>query len=246
MNHGKDEAVVCAGCLLFVPAACTQQDKDDAVNSALYMQLAASKKHSRFTEFGQWDDTFLRAMVAFGWELKSNLSVSQNAPVGGPLTLWDCIKADLPSFVPVDALWSAQAQVRRCLTTAPDQPAIRLYADQVQQHTAFLQRVSGSQDQDGGGDTAAETKISLQLGFLSPDSSLCIVGLNFISRLPLKPEFMFQPIAAQDVTGNIELTCCALRSQEQALSRHRHLITAALASRRQALISPLRETADVQ
>lgn len=244
MNHGKDEAVVCAGCLLFIPATCTQQDKEDALNSTLYMQLAASKKHSRFTEFAQWDDTFVRASIAFGWQLKGNVNLRQTPPDIGPRTLWDWIKADLPSFIPAEVLMSAQAQIRHCYLTDPDQSAIRLYADQVQQRTPLSSSLSGDQDQHGH--TACKTNVSLQLGFLSPDSALCMIGVSFTSLMPLEPDFMFQPIAAHNLWGDIELTFYALRNQEQEFSRNRSLISAALVSRREALISPLRETADGQ
>lgn len=245
MDPGKDNVLVCAGCLIFIPQAYALPDTEDAVNTLLYMQLAASKRHSRFTESGRWDDRFMRAIVTFGWALKGDASSTRTLP-SSPATVWDWIESDLPVFLPVDAVISAQKTAHDCYLSLPDQPAIHLYASQVQERAAFSAQLSGNQDQRHDDDAVAGTRVSLQLAFPGPDLSLCIVKVSFTSRIPLKPDFMFQPIAAQDVSGKIELTFCLLQRHEQEFSLNRGQITAALASRSEALISPLQEAANVQ
>ncbi|WP_268798160.1 hypothetical protein [Pseudomonas huanghezhanensis] len=243
MHQGKDEALVCAGCLLFVPAVCTLLHKDDVVNSMLYMQLAASKKHSRFTEFDGWDDTFVRAIVAFGWKLNSDTSTLQTPASPEAVTLWDWILADLPAFMPAGAITCAQALSAACYMSAPDQPAVRLYADQVLQSVPALTKACSLPNPDDGCDAPSSTHVSMQLGFVGPDSSLFLAGVNFTSQLPLPPDFLFQPAASLQVSGSVQLTFYALQLQEKPFSRNRAQVTRALAGRRQALTRALWEAA---
>ncbi|KPY54744.1 Uncharacterized protein ALO48_00023 [Pseudomonas syringae pv. rhaphiolepidis] len=80
MKQELDAAVVNAGCLLFFPTSQQVAPKNDVLDSMLYVQLAASKQHPRFAEFGKWNETRLAAALRFGWVLNASEHVSEPLP----------------------------------------------------------------------------------------------------------------------------------------------------------------------
>jgi hypothetical protein len=60
------QAVINAGCLLWLPKMADQEYRD-VMTSLLYVQLAASKKHPAFTAPARWQEVFMGALKQFGW-----------------------------------------------------------------------------------------------------------------------------------------------------------------------------------
>ncbi|RMS63129.1 hypothetical protein ALP63_04449, partial [Pseudomonas syringae pv. aceris] len=67
MKQELDAVVVNAGCLMFFPEPQRVALKNDVLDSMLYVQLAASKQHSKFAEPEKWNETRLTAAQRFGW-----------------------------------------------------------------------------------------------------------------------------------------------------------------------------------
>ena len=66
MPDANYQAVINAGCLLWLPKMAEQQYRD-VMTSLLYVQLAASKKHPAFSAPAQWQEVFAGALKQFGW-----------------------------------------------------------------------------------------------------------------------------------------------------------------------------------
>ena len=127
MHQGMIEAQVSAGCVLFTHSGCSAQRKSDAADCVLYTQLAATKKHPRFTATSAWNDTWLAAFNRFGWALKTHEALACPSAELGPGSVWAWIKKTLPAFIPADLLFAAESTAWQSLLSYPDQPAIERF-----------------------------------------------------------------------------------------------------------------------
>ncbi|WP_226505605.1 hypothetical protein [Pseudomonas sp. MWU16-30317] len=66
MPDANYQAVINAGCLLWMPTI-NEQEYRDVMTSLLYVQLAANKKHPSFTAPDLWQEVFMGALKQFGW-----------------------------------------------------------------------------------------------------------------------------------------------------------------------------------
>ncbi|MCF5827072.1 hypothetical protein GIV31_26535, partial [Pseudomonas syringae] len=63
MTQELNAGVVNAGCLLFFSERGQTASHSDVMDSMLYVQLAASKKHPKFASFEKWSETWLAAAM---------------------------------------------------------------------------------------------------------------------------------------------------------------------------------------
>lgn len=94
MQDANYQGAVNGGCLLWMPPL-AEHEYRDVMTSLLYVQLAATKKHSAFTAAAKWQEVFRGALQQFGWARL--ISSYNDSPVQGQFRLVDLIKtADLP------------------------------------------------------------------------------------------------------------------------------------------------------
>ncbi len=235
MHQGMIEAQVSAGCVLFTHSGCSAQRKSDAADCVLYMQMAATKKHPRFTATSAWNDTWLAAFNRFGWALKTHEALACPSAELGPGSVWAWIKKTLPAFIPADLLFAAESTAWQSLLSYPDQPAIeRLASEALEPVTVGIPREA----QDG-------QKVVLQLAFLDANGELSMVLITFTHSSLLKHDFLFEPLQPANIISNVELRFYSLRLMDLVYSPLRSKISQALEDRRSGLVCALKEAGDV-
>jgi hypothetical protein len=232
MKQELDAVVVNAGCLMFFPEPQRVALKNDVLDSMLYVQLAASKQHSKFAEPEKWNETRLTAAQRFGWLPSASEHISQPLPEDSAETVWSCMVRALAPWVSAETLLRAEAFMRRAGSQSVASEALHLLRSQTVQsglnHSGKLQ-----------------VSVVLQLAFVDTRQKLKLVQLQFATRQPLSSGFLFEVIEPKSVYGNIAVTVHAMQLFEQVYSQFRDGIDTALSSKRACLIMPLGGSLDV-
>ncbi|KPC35518.1 Uncharacterized protein ABJ99_3928 [Pseudomonas syringae pv. cilantro] len=231
MKQKLNAGVVNAGCLLFFPEQGQTASYHDVMDSLLYVQLAASKKHPKFASFDKWNETWLAAAMSFGWVLKASEHVSEPLEADAAETIWSSVRRALAVSVTPAALDHAEQSLRKACTPPCASQAIRLLAGQVLGHEA---------DQAG----CSQTVVAVQTGFIDEQHNLTLVQLHFVTRQPLSNGFLFDALEPAMVRGNIDLTFYSLHLMDHVYLQFREKISSALATRRAGLIETLVEVHD--
>ena len=215
MDQPIGNVIVNAGCLLLFN---TQAHHQDVLDSTLYVQLAASKKHSKFTDYDSWRQTWLDAALRFGWMSRASERFGQPVPDDQPSTLWGWAKALRPDFVDQALLERSEALLTRCPVS---QPAFDVLAGQVL----------------GPGATA----LAMQVGLVDSNGSLTLLQLRFDSRQAMSREQLFGPWSKELVKGNIAMSFHRLSLSEALYAPLREAFAKALCDRRPGLVCPVLE-----
>lgn len=229
MSYPLNNAIINAGCLMFFnePAATSRQT--DVLDSLLYVQLAASKRHAKFTEFEHWKDTWLAASSRFGWTLQRSEHISEPAARGISQTVWGIGARALLGFVGETRVAEAEHLVRQ-----PPQPqALDLLVSQTSQLRADR-------------DKPSETTLVFQIGIVDAPGNLTLLMLHFTTRQPLGRDVLFASLDAASLSGNIELTVCSMRLADLVYRQFREPFATALQDRRAALIRPWKEASHAE
>lgn len=213
MNQLASDVIVNAGCLLFFHG---QPHNQDVLDSTLYVQLAASKKYSKFADYEQWKQTWLTAALRFGWGSQASESFQQPVPGAQPGTLWDWAKALRPGFVNADLLERSEAMLARCPVL---QPAFDVLATEVLGPGA--------------------TTLALQIGLVDIDGSLTLIQLHFESHGPIGRKDLFDVWPTDTVNGNITLSFHRLILSDPLYAPLREAFANALRDRRPGLVCPV-------
>jgi hypothetical protein len=230
MHQGMIETQVSAGCVLSMHSACSAQRKSDAADCILYTQLAATKKHPRFTATAAWNDTWLAGFTRFGWVLKTHEAFAWPAAQLGPGSVWAWLKKTRPAFIPTELMFAAESAVWQSVLSYPDQPAVALLANEALEPVRIgIPR--GAQDGQ---------KVVLQLGFLDANGELSMALVTFTHGPLLKPDFLFEPLQTANIIGNVELRFYSLRLMDLVYSPLRSKITQALEDRRSGQVCTLK------
>lgn len=226
MNQAIFSGQVSAGCLLFTPHICAGRSKKDIEDLILYTQLAATKKHSRFSDADGWKKRWIEALVQFGASMSSHESLSLPAANLEPATPWEWVIQCLPAFMSSKAMADCEGIARRSFGTAPDQPAIEMLSLHVLQ-TETDEQESGAQ------------RVGVQFCVAGPTSSLEVAVLTFTHRTSLPADFLFNQLAPADLVGNVEMSFYSMRLMELVYASFREKIDALLTDRRAQAVSPL-------
>ncbi|SDW93961.1 hypothetical protein SAMN05444064_10943 [Pseudomonas syringae] len=232
MKQKLNAGVVNAGCLLFFAEQGQTASHSDVMDSMLYAQLAALRKHPKFASFDKWSETWLAAAMSFGWILKASEHVSEPLKADATETIWNSVRRAFAVSVPPASLDHAERSLRKACTQPSGSRAIRLLAGQALQH---------ENDQAG----RAQTVVAVQTGFVDEQHNLTLVQLHFVTRQPLSDGFLFDVLEHANMVGNISLTFYALHLMDLVYLQSRDKISSALATRRAGLIETLIEVSDV-
>lgn len=222
MNQESLEGQVNAGCLLFMHRECPEQLRKDTADCILYTQLAASKKHDRFSASVQWNDTWRDALVRFGYALETSETLSLPASERLDGSIWEWLAEKLPPFMSAALLAESQSLARRSLLDCPDPRANALFARQVLQPVPQVEHKLLQRHQ----------KVVIQIGMLGASSELMVAALTLTCRKPFEPDLLFQPLAPESVVGNIEMRFYSMQLMERVYSQLRAGVQDALAQKR--------------
>jgi hypothetical protein len=235
VNQGTIEGYINAGCVVFMSAACSDQQKKDVMDCTLYTQLAASKRHSRFDAALDWRHTWLAALNRFGWAVRSHDSRSLPAADVGRGTVWDWLDKQLPVFIPKALFSEGAVFATRSVKGHPDQPAVAMLDRQVIE--------TSSEDPASG---VSKRKIALQLAVSGPASGLGLIVLSFTTRQPSSAELLVEVFNPEEVLGNIEMAFYSAHVMDIVYAQFREKINQALNDRRADRVCALQEARDVQ
>ena len=222
MEQLSGHAIVNAGCLLFFDEKLTSSRRNDVLDSLLYVQLAAFKKHPKFTEQEEWKDTWLTAAVRFGWVWTAGTHCSEPASRTETQTPWSLCAGALSAVVE-DAVI---ADAERALREQAHAEALKLLASQTLQI-------------DTGQDRPARTTLVLQIGFVDAFGGMSLALIYLNTYQPLTPGLVFEPLEAGHLLGNIDVTVYSMRLLDQVYGQFRAAFDNALAGKRSGLIKPL-------
>lgn len=231
MNQGRICGYINAGCLLFMPAQCTEQQKKDVSDITLYTQLAANKKYSPFADPERWRFTWLAALSRFGWPQRRHETLSLPARDLAVDTVWGWVGSRLPSFVPAALLVQCQALTNLSVGTFPDQPAVEMLA----------RRVVGPLGAGAQPTENTHCDVRLKLAIYTPTLGLNLVILCFKTRQRLGGDFLVEVLEPSDVIGNIDMTFYVVFPQELIYAQFREKLSHALVDRRADNLGTLRE-----
>ena len=233
--------VVNAGSLLFFPEALEADRQSDILNSMLYLQLAASKKHERFSDFESWKDLWLAAALRFGWALKASEHVSEPLAAGAPNTVWSLAAQGLSVSVPGSALTSTETFMRLASAQPAAQAAIKLLASQALRVEDFL---ADSNDQSGKAREGKST-FAFQLGFIAAGRTLDMALVHFQTRQALTDGFLFEQIDPGQIVGNIEVSAYSMSLMEQVYAPFRNVFHSARQKQDPVLVMSIEEVSHV-
>lgn len=222
MEPEVNNAIVDAGCLLFLTGHSVAPGIRDVLDSLLYVQLAAAKKHERFSEFEHWKETWLAAALRFGWILKSSDSVCQPVSRACDETVWSLCVRELKTRVSDAALSEAEALLRERAC-----------------HNALGVLTSQTMQLQFGDARPDQTSITLQLGFMDASGALALALLHLDSYQPLTTGYLFEALDAGHIVGNLAVTVYSMNLQSLVYGQFRDAFDVALRDRRAALIRPL-------
>lgn len=229
MNQAIFNGQVSAGCLLFTPHICAGHTKKDIEDLILYTQLAATKKHSRFSDADGWKKRWIEALVQFGAAMSSHVSLSLPAASLERATPWEWLIQGLPAFMASKAMADCEGIARRSFGTVPHQPAVEMLSLHVLETRTDEQELvlQGAQ------------RVGVQFCVAGPTSSLELAILTFTHRTSLPANFLFSQLAPADVVGNVEMSFYSMRLMELVYVPFREKIDALLTNRRAQAVSPL-------
>lgn len=222
MKPRLNDAVVNAGCLLFFAPSIPIARRSDLLDSLLYLQLAATRKHERFSDFANWKEVWLTAALRFGWTLNASEHLSERLPPSSNESVWTICTAALRPLLDADVVEDAERQVRASV----QDKKLNLLASQALQ-------ISANEHSPG------QATVTLQFGFVDPQGTLSLAIAHLVTWQPLHSSFLFEPLEAGHLSGNLELTVYSMHLSEQASARFREPLSTALADKRPMLIHPL-------
>ena len=222
MEQRLNDAFVNAGCLLFFAEQAATSRQNDILDSLLYVQLAASKKHPRFTGFKRWKETWLAAALRFGWVLGANEHFSEPASKAGTDTVWGICARALNTLVDDAVVCEARSLAGR---DTQSEGSSLLASQALYVHAA-----------DG---EPTQTTVVLQAGFVDSNGRLALAVIMLSTTQSLASDFLFEPLQSGHLVGNVEVTVYSMRLMENVYVQFRSAFDTALADRRAALVGRL-------
>lgn len=229
MTQHLNSPTINAGCLLFFAEPADTPRSREVLDSQLYCQLAASKRQEKFSEFEHWKDTWLAASMRFGWALQRSEHISEPIPRNCSETVWGICARALSATVGEALMREAKRLVRQ----PPQAEALDLLAGQTLQVEPEALKPGAS-------------TMGFQMGFVDAHGTLTIAVLHFVTRQLLKRDFMFEPLEATSLSGNVELTVYSMRLADHLYGQFREAFATALLDRRAALIKPWTEAENAE
>jgi len=248
MQNGHYGGAVNAGCLLWMPKLDTLEYRD-TMASLLYMQLAATKKHSPFQHPHEWHQVFSGGLQQFGWAplshgyrehaAKGDFTLGQLAAAewGMPRTqaqqaAWDMLYTQMAQRLADDpVLTLLQGHMAGTLSTdtanGPLEPAAT--ESRCPSPGADNLAMAGGPEPRGKPFHApAHTAITVQFGLLLPGRRIQLLFLHFATRALAGENLFRQLFTAKEVLGNIQVKSFFAELSEQQYGQVRQRFSSLL------------------
>ncbi|MEE4708336.1 hypothetical protein V2K55_21815 [Pseudomonas alliivorans] len=233
--------VVNAGSLLFFPEEQQIERPNDILDSMLYTQLAASRKHERFNDFERWKEVWLAAALRFGWALKASEHVSEPLAKGTLNTVWSLAARAFSTSVSSSALTRTEAFMQLANAQSSARPAIKLLASQAM----HVEDPPPDSNDPSRRTRAGQSTVALQVGFVTADRTLDLALVHFKTRQTLTGAFLFKQIEPGQILGNVEVTVYSMQLMDQVYAPFREVFHTARLKQDPSLTLSLEEVAHV-
>jgi hypothetical protein len=243
MPNEDYQAIINAGCLLWMPKI-AEQDYRDVMTSLLYVQLAANKKHPPFTAPQRWQEVFVAALKNFGWAPLKTGYRSRTAPAHFRLAQ-QITAEDLP-LTPDQQ----QAGERLCAYLA-SLPGSDEALQVLQRHMAgYVNAVDGEEvverpdhalpeptapqrlARPSARRLAPHAVVAAHFGIILPRRRIELLTVQFATRERLAKNLFAQPFDGGKLTGKIQIKSFVGELCEQRYSSFRERLESLLGDRR--------------
>lgn len=248
VRNGMQDVYVNAGSVVFFDDTVSHSFKEDVLDSQLYVQLAASKKYSKFAEFEAWRTTYLTAMATFGWIVSDRKYDSHPIAKDELFEPWSWIERELDGCVPA----SLVAHAKRVLVPGPERfqdPAARLLLGE---NTLQSEPWQADVNESFSGDISAHAlkvppatqlfSVVLQLSFVHAASLMTSVLISFKTVEPIEPQLLLRTFDPDRIVGNIAIASCSVEVSDIRYAQFREPFITALGARRTSMILRLEDT----
>lgn len=216
------------GVLMIFSPPVNQDFKRDALDSSLYVQLAASKQFNKFTHYREWQATLIKGFAAFGWVR---------------LDLMDHQGMDGETFAVSDMLlrW-----VPDSFRTLRGEKLDKLFAWLVtaeagQVVDAMVERRPHTPTDDSKPDQPEfVSSVVLQIAFLLPSRQKILLCVAFETLQFVAPNLLAQRLLKSQLVGEVKFFGFVGMLDDLRYSLYRERIDSALADKRATLSFPVR------
>ncbi|MDY7567847.1 hypothetical protein QN400_17200 [Pseudomonas sp. RTC3] len=248
MRNGMQDAYVNAGSVVLFDDGVGHSFKEDVLDAQLYIQLAASKKYSKFAEFEAWRTTYFAAMATFGWIVSGRKYDSHPIEKDELFEPWSWIERELDDRVPASLI----AHAKRVLVPGPERvlnpPAQLLLGENTLQSEPWQAEVN----ERLSGDISAHVlqippatqlfSVVLQLSFVHAAPSMSSVLISFKTVEPIEPQSFLLTFDPDRIVGNIAVASYSAELLDIRYAQFREPFITALGGRRTSMILRLEDT----
>jgi hypothetical protein len=242
MRNGLRASYVNGNSLLFFAEQTSPAFQDDVLISTLYCQLAASFKHSAFSEPAEWRQRYFDALTSFRCPIV--YSDVENFPLGPDETIWARLKEMLGKRVSPALIEVAETAITHLAANAGHAACSLLREQTVQLDpqdggvalppvTHVMKPMS---DPANGTEQRKELyNVVLQLGFMGATPTMNLVLVSFTSAGPVNGLPLAELFSSGAVIGNLDVAIVSAELDEDGFDYFRQNLINKLGPRRAAL-----------
>ncbi|MFJ5298316.1 hypothetical protein ACIQAL_17495 [Pseudomonas sp. NPDC088368] len=202
--------------------------KRDAMDSSLYVQLAASKQFDRFTHYHEWQTTLIKALATFGW-VRLDLTDNQGMD-GETFSVTDMLRKLLPE--PLRNLRGEKLdKLFAWLFTAEASDVAK---------TMVKRRVRTSAGAPAANPPEYVSSVVLQVAFLLPSRQKVLLCVAFETQETLDPNLLAQRLLKSQLVGEVRSFGFVGMLDDLRYSLYRERVDTALTDKRTSLCSPVK------
>jgi hypothetical protein len=242
MGNGLRTTYVNGGSLLFFFDQNSQTFQEDVLTCTLACQLAASRKHSAFSEFADWHKQYFDTLTSFKCPI--DYQDVQSIPLEADESIWSRLQRMLAKRVSASRLAEAATAITNMANNVDHDASLFLCKQTVQldpdQGSLLLPSVVNVPALPGGSDKVSlETPdvydVTLMLGFMGAAPMMSLVMISFKSCRPIKGLPLAELFSSGAVVGNLDVAIIGAELDGHDFSYLRQAIIEKLGSRREEL-----------
>lgn len=242
MRNGLRASYVNGNSLLFFANQAHPAFQEDVLISTLCCQLAASAKHSAFSEAVDWRQRYFNTLTSFRCPIVYR--DVQNFPLNPDETIWARLKGMLGKRVSPSLIDAAESAITS-MTTPADHEASALLRKQtvlLDSHNGCVllppvPNVMNSMGDPGSGTQESKEvyDVALQLGFMDAAPTMNLVLLSFKSASPVSGLPLADLFSSGVIIGDLHVAIVSAELDEHDFGYFRQSLLDKLGARREAL-----------
>jgi len=242
MGNGLRKTYVNGNSLLFFFDQNSQTFEEDVLTCTLACQLAASRKHSAFSEFTDWHKRYSGTLTSF--KCPTDYHDVQSIPLEADESIWSRLQRMLAKRVTASRLAEAETAITNMAKNDDHDASLFLCKQTVRpdpdQGDSVLPPAAHVQSRLGDADnvtleTSEVYDVALTLGFIGAKPAMNLVLISFKSCQPIKGLPLAELFSSGAVIGNLEVVIICSELDDHDFGYVRQAIIEKLGSRREEL-----------